>query len=88
MSECLWETTQIPTPNSNHPLLSDQVNPTVSRNNRSWVQRFRVHVKSDPLIREFCDLPRQCHVTVGGKTRVNNKNNQLQTHTNAHGQMV
>ncbi len=40
------------------------------------VQRFRVHVKSDPLIREFCDLPRQCRVTAGGKTRENNLNNR------------
>jgi len=30
MSECLRETTQIPTPNGIHPLFSDQVNPTVS----------------------------------------------------------
>jgi len=67
-----------PTPNSIHPLFSGQVNPTVSINNRSG---FRVHVKSDPLIREFCDLPRRYHVTVGGKKRVNNKNNQPQTHT-------
>ena len=32
------------------------------------VQGFRVDVKSDPLIREFCDLPCHCHVTAGGKT--------------------
>jgi len=36
------------------------------------VQRFRVHVKSDPLIREHCNLPRQCHLTAVGKTRENN----------------
>jgi len=41
------------------------------RRNRSRVQRFRVHVKFDPLILEFCDLPRQCNVTAGGKTREN-----------------
>jgi hypothetical protein len=34
------------------------------------------HVKSDPLIRNFCDLPRRCHVTEGC-----NSNNWLQTHT-------
>ena len=34
MSECLWDTTQIPTPNGIHPLFSEQVNPTVSCNNR------------------------------------------------------
>jgi len=56
MSECLWETTQIPTPIGNHPLLSD----------------IRVHVKFDSLILDFCDLPRMCNVTAGGKTRENN----------------
>jgi hypothetical protein len=33
------------------------------------VQRFKVDNKSDPLIHEFCELPRQCPVTVEGKTR-------------------
>jgi hypothetical protein len=32
-------------------------------------QRSGIHVKSDPLIREFCDLPRQYHGAAGGKTR-------------------
>ena len=36
------------------------------------VQRFRNYVQSDPLIHEFCDLPHQCQVTVGVKTRGNN----------------
>ena len=72
MSECLRETTQIPTQNGIHPLFSDQMNPTVFCDNRSWVQRFRVHVKSDPLIREFRGLPSKFHVTTGGKTRENN----------------
>jgi hypothetical protein len=37
-----------------------------------WVQKFRVHIEFDPLICKHCDLPRQCHVTTGGKTRENN----------------
>jgi len=32
-------------------------------------------IKSDPLIRELCNLPGRCHVTVGGKTREYNYNN-------------
>ncbi len=36
--------------------------------NRSQAQRFRVHAKSDLLIREFCDLPLQCHVATGGES--------------------
>jgi hypothetical protein len=36
------------------------------------VQRFRVHVASDPMIRKHCDLPRHCRVTAGGKTPENN----------------
>ena len=55
MSECLWETTQIPTPIGNHPLLSD----------------IRVNVKFDSLILEFFDLPRMRNVTAGGKTYEN-----------------
>jgi hypothetical protein len=35
-------------------------------------ERFRVHVKPDPFIREHCDLPRQHLVTAGEKTRENN----------------
>ena len=35
---------------------------------------FRVHIKFDPLIREFFDLPGQCHVTERGKTRQKNLN--------------
>ena len=36
------------------------------------VQRFRVYVESYILIRKHCDLPGQCHVSAGGKTRENN----------------
>jgi hypothetical protein len=31
------------------------------------VHGFRAHVISDPLIREICYLPDQCHVTAGGQ---------------------
>ena len=34
-----------------------------SQSRRSAAHGFRVHVKSDPLIREFCGQPRRCHVT-------------------------
>jgi hypothetical protein len=43
---------------------------------RFRVQRFKIHVKSDPFIREHRDLPRRCHVTEGGKTLENNLNNR------------
>jgi hypothetical protein len=45
--------------------------PPLSYTFQVTVHGFRVHVKSDPLIREYCDLPRQCHVTARGKTREN-----------------
>jgi hypothetical protein len=44
---------------------------TKKQTNRPRVQRFKVLVKSDPFIREHCDLLRQRFNTVGGKTRKN-----------------
>jgi len=55
------------------PLKSGEIQETVQYFVTNCV---RVHAKSGPLIDEFWDLPLQCHVTAGGKTRDNSLNNR------------